>query len=101
MKEFNEIPFHDAAFKNILINWESKTITFEMIIFINSQNKRARLYFVTFNDVSHFFMPHHSPWGDSVFINSASRNGNIYLFNMQSGDTLEIHAAGFKLIPHE
>ena len=98
VRAFSTLPLHDAILHELRLDWQKRTCVASISAFIKrEENAVARQ--IAWQDVSETLIPHHNPWGPSVFIDSASVDGSgVFIIKMQSGDEIRIQAKGFEFI---
>jgi len=96
---FDEAYLHDAVLGEIRVDWQHRTCAIFLSVFLDV-GKAAVPCVLRGRSVRSITIPHHAPWGDSVFINSRSRSAEgRYLIEVQSGDVIEIDADSLQLSP--
>jgi hypothetical protein len=93
---FDALPLHDAQVEAVHLDWKTKTCTIALHVFL-TRGDRATPHRLTFFEVRSLTLPHEEPWGPSFYVNEGSYGDGIFRIQMQSGDTIEIVAAGFAL----
>jgi len=93
---FDALPLHDALLDSIQLDWEAKTCTMTLSVFL-TRGVRASPHRLHFTGVTRLSVPHEEPWGASVFVNTATHRDGTYRIEIQSGDTIEITAGQFAL----
>lgn len=92
----NLLPLHDAVLYHIELCWEQRICRLFLSLFLE-QIQTAQPHILEFFGVSNLLVPHESPWGDSVLINTVTQiTSGIYYIEIQSGDTIIITASDFK-----
>ncbi len=89
--QFNELPLHDATLLSVAYEWGEKKCRLELRAY-DSRQSRIVSCLLEFCDVTNIVIPHTNPWGPSVSINSCSYTSGVYEIEMQSGDTIAVHA---------
>lgn len=89
---------HDAKLISLLFDWKSKTLEC-LLEPVSSGGETLRLFI---KGVSNILIPAKDAWGKSEYINKFSEKelAECFLFSieMQSGDTLEVHAASLEVL---
>jgi len=94
MKDFADLPLHDAVLRNIEVEWEAKQCRL-VITMARKASASTDLCTIEFEGVSRLSIPHDEPWGPSSSINTLSATPSAYQVEMQSGDIIEIQASKF------
>jgi len=101
LENFEELPLHDSSLGRIDLDWAARTLRIELTVFYK-RDADAVPSMLTFSGVQYVSIPHRDPWGPSVFVNRKTFTPpDLYRIEVQSGDTIEIHANGFKLVRAE
>lgn len=95
LQKLDNLPLHDAVLSSITLHWKEEKAELSIAVFIEA-GKPAIKHTLVFLGVVETNCPHMSPWGDSVYINSAKEISGIYSIEMQSGDVLAFKAKGFE-----
>jgi hypothetical protein len=95
-EQFSSLPLHDAILHELRLNWQQGICIATISAFMQPEqhaiNKQIIWYKVTETSLSH-----HSPWGESQYINAAHfKPPNIFILEMQSGDKIQISAERFE-----
>ncbi|NMP01462.1 hypothetical protein HHE94_01810 [Pseudoalteromonas arctica] len=98
MKSIETLPLHDAILNTININWENRSVIFNLNVF-TVKGGDALSHQLTFENASNIEVPHNSPWGDSIFINGVSIIEDNYEIEIQSGDVIKITAEKYSFSP--
>src|SRR3954470_17119176 len=94
---FEELPLHDASLGHIDLDWAARTLRLELTVFYK-RDADAVHSTLTFSGVQHVSIPRRDPWGPSVSVNTKTFTPpDLYTIEVQSGDTIEVHADGFKI----
>ncbi len=96
-EEFNSLPLHDAQLRSIELLWGEKLCRIHLAAF-SQVGKEASPHVLEFHAVTALKVPHEDSWGPSSSVNSASHLSGTFQIEMQSGDTIEIAASGFRFV---
>ena len=80
---------HDATLRAIHVDWTARTCELE---FAGAPSSLSP-FSITFREVTAISIPMTTPWGPSASVLAARSDGGRHLFEMQSGDVVEITAA--------
>jgi hypothetical protein len=94
---FDEAYLHDAVLKEFRVHWDSRTCEVHVSAFLDV-GKAAVPCVIRGQGIRSVTIPHHSPWGESRFINGHRRSPDgRFLIEVQSGDVIEIDAMSLDL----
>ena len=94
----DEVNLHDAVLYYLRSDWRERTCEIFVAVFIEP-GKAAVPCVIRAHGVRSVLVPHHAPWGDSVFINAQrSTPDGRCLIEMQSGDVIDIDAEHVELV---
>lgn len=94
---FDDVDLHDAVLREVRILWKARMCELYMSVLLDT-GKSAVPCVLRGQGLQSISIPHHSPWGDSVFINRQSRAPDgRFLIEVQSGDVIEIEATSLSL----
>lgn len=80
---------HDAVLHQVSADWEARCCLLQLGVF-NQPGGEARLFQLHFPELRRLSLAAEHPWGQSLFVNSASALPGKYVLEMQSGDLIEI-----------
>ena len=94
----DEVNLHDAVLYYLRSDWRERTCEIFVAVFLEP-DKAAVSCVIRAHGVRSVRVPHHAPWGDSVFIHDQcwAPDGRC-LIEMQSGDVIEIDADQVELV---
>ena len=95
--DFDDLPLHDALLQSVEMLWEEKLCRLHLEAFIH-KGQRALAHLLEFQAVTALDVPHHEPWGPSIFVNSVSTSLGWFEVKMQSGDIIRVAAEGFSFV---
>ncbi len=88
---FNALPLHDATLHAVHFAWADGRCTMQVATVDLGEQA------LVFSGVTELHIPREQPWGPSVSINAVRESGpDRFEVELQSGDVLRVHAAGWK-----
>lgn len=94
----DEVNLHDAVLSELRSDWRERTCDIFVAVFLDP-GKPDISCVIRAHGVRSVLVPHHAPWGDSVFINAQRWTPDRRcLIEMQSGDVIELDAEHVELL---